>query len=59
MSDDKDIKAELKKIQYLLAGVLLNRNPNVKETAKIIGCSDKVLTKFYPDRSKKKNAKKE
>ena len=51
--EDKQIK-ELKKIQHLLAGILLKRNPNVKEVAKIIGCSDKTLTKLYPEKKRKK-----
>ncbi len=58
MSKDNHLEKELKKIQYLLAGILLNRKPKVKEVAKIIGCSDKIITKIYPDRkNKKKNDK--
>lgn len=45
---------ELKKIQYLLAGILLKRNPNIKEVAKVISCSDKILTKIYPEKKRKK-----
>jgi len=51
---NNDIELELKKVQYLLAGLLLKRKPTVKEVAKIIGCSDKTITKLYPERSKEK-----
>jgi len=52
---NKEIQDHLQDIKYLLAGILLGRKPNLKEVAKIIGCSDKTLTKIYPD--KKKNGK--
>lgn len=45
---------ELKKIEYLLAGILLNKKTDIKKVAKIIGVSDKTLTKFYPERKAKK-----
>ena len=41
---------ELKKIQYLLAGILLNKKTDLKGVAKIIKVSDKTLTKLYPER---------
>lgn len=46
----KDIEERLQTLEYLLAGILLGKKPNVKEVAKIIGCSDKVLTRLYPER---------
>ena len=51
---ESNLELELKKIQYLLAGVLLKRNPTVKEIAKIIGCSDNMITKLYPNKQKNK-----
>jgi len=55
-NNDQIIK-ELKKIEYLLAGILLNKKTDLKKVAKIIGVSDKTLTKFYPERKQKKNDK--
>ena len=49
----KTIEEHLQAVQYLLAGILLKRNPNVKEVAKVIGCSDNLLTKMYPERTSK------
>lgn len=55
MSKNNDlIMKELKKIQCLLAGILLNKKTDLKKVAKIIGVSDKTLTKFYPERKAKK-----
>jgi AraC-like DNA-binding protein len=55
--NNKEIQKHLKEIKYLLAGILLNKKPNIKEVAKAAGCSDKTLTKLFPER--KKNAKTE
>lgn len=58
MTEKKDnIERELKKLQYLLAGLLLNKKPNIKQVAKVIGVSDKTLTKFYPEKKGKKAKK--
>jgi len=58
MKEEKEhIKEELKRIQHLLAGILLKRTPTVKEVAKIMGCSDNVISKLYPEKKKKKNDK--
>lgn len=54
---NKEIEDRLRTIEYLLAGLLLKKDPNLKQVAKIIGCSDKVLTKLYPSREVKKNDK--
>jgi len=51
---NKTIEEELQIIQYLLAGILLKKEPNIKEVAKIMEFSDKTITKFYPERKKKK-----
>lgn len=44
-------------IEYLLAGLLLKNSVNIKQVAKIIGCSDNILTALYPNRKKRKNKK--
>lgn len=54
----KDAEERLKTVEFLLAGILLEKKPNIKEVAKIIGCSDKTLTKLYPERKVKSNAEK-
>lgn len=41
-------------IEYLLAGLLLKKEVDVKKVAKIIGCSDRILTAMYPKRRKAK-----
>lgn len=51
---NKEIEDHLEDIKYLLAGILLDRKPNLKEVARVIGCSDKKLTKLYPKKVKKK-----
>jgi hypothetical protein len=43
-----------KTIEYLLAGLLLKRDVNLKQVAKIIGCHTNILTKMYPERNRKK-----
>jgi hypothetical protein len=50
----KKIEDHLQAIQYLLAGILLKKEANLKKVAKIIGISDKELTKIYPQRKGKK-----
>jgi hypothetical protein len=52
---NKEIEDHLQDIKFLLAGILLNKRPNIKEVAKVIGCSDKMLTKLYPENNKKKS----
>lgn len=51
--DNKEIIENLKAIKFLLAGIILKRNPNIKEVAKAIGCSDNTLTAIYPERKNK------
>jgi len=51
---NKEIEDRLQTIEYLLAGILLNRTPSLKEVAKVVGCSDKTLTAMFPDRKNKK-----
>ena len=53
----KTAEDRLQAIEYLLAGILLKKNTDIKKVAKIIGCSDKTLTKIYPERKKKKSGK--
>jgi len=55
MENSKGIEKELRAIKFLLAGMLLKRNPNIKEVAKVIGCSDNTLTALYPGNKSKKN----
>ncbi|MDE1854865.1 MAG: hypothetical protein KGH57_00900 [Candidatus Micrarchaeota archaeon] len=50
----KKTEEHLETIEYLLAGVLLKGGSGVKQVAKIIGCSDKTLTKLYPQNKKEK-----
>jgi len=54
----KDTKDHLQAIEYLLAGILLKRDVNVKDIAKIIGCSDNALTKLYPQKGRKSSKNK-
>jgi len=49
---NKEIEDHLQDIKYLIVGILLERKPNLKEVAKIIGCSDKTLTKIYSHKKK-------
>lgn len=54
----KKIKTQedhLQAIEYLLAGLLLKKEVDLKKVAKIIGCSDKTLTALYPARKKGKD----
>ena len=55
--NNKEIIEHLKRIEYLLAGILLGRKPNVKEVAKAIKCSDNTLTAVFPDKGKGKKVK--
>ncbi|MBS3077362.1 hypothetical protein J4233_03755 [Candidatus Pacearchaeota archaeon] len=50
---NKEIEDRLQTIEYLLAGILMKREPNIKEVAKVIGCSDTKLSSLFPDRKKK------
>ena len=50
---NKEIEDHLEDIKFLLAGILLKRTPNIKQVAKIIGCSDKKLTSLFPQKQKK------
>jgi len=50
---NKGVEEHLRKIEYLLAGILLKKDSNLKQVAKIIKCSDKTLTKLFPERKKK------
>ncbi len=54
----KDIEGRLQTIEYLLAGLLLGKKPTVKEVSKIVGCSDNVLTKLFPEKKVKKSGRK-
>lgn len=54
----KDNEEHLQTIEYLLAGILLGKKPTVKEVSKIIGCSDKRLSKLYPEKKVKKSGRK-
>ena len=56
---NKEIEEHLLDIKYLLAGILLNKKPNIKEVAKVVGCSDKTLTNLYPERKIKQEVQKE
>lgn len=54
---NKDIEDRLKTIEFLLAGILLGKKADLKTVAKVIGCSDKTLTKLYPERKSNKKEK--
>ena len=46
----KSTEEHLQTVQYLLAGILLKKEVDIKKVAKIIGCSDKTLTALYPEK---------
>ena len=46
----KSIEDHLQSIEYLLAGLLLKKDVDLKKVSRIIGCSDKTLTKLYPQK---------
>ena len=46
----KTNEEHLQTIEYLLAGLLLKKEVDVKKVAKIIGCSDNVITGLYPNK---------
>jgi hypothetical protein len=48
----KTVEEHLQTIEYLLAGLILKKEVNIKRVAKIIGCSDKELTKLFPEKRK-------
>ena len=53
----KTTEEHLQTIEYLLAGLLLKKEIDIKKVAKIIGRSDKTLTSMYPERRRgNKNA---
>lgn len=57
----KKIKTQeehLQTIEFLLAGLLMKKEVDIKKVAKIIGCSDNILTALYPEKKKGKNGKK-
>lgn len=41
-------------MEILLAGLILKRDVDLKQVSKVIGISDKTLSKFFPERKKKK-----
>lgn len=49
---NKTVEQHLQTIEYLLAGILLKKEVNVKKVSKILGCSDKVLTELYPEQKR-------
>jgi hypothetical protein len=51
----KTTEEHLETVELLLAGLLLGRQPDVKQVAKVIGVSDKVLSALYPQRKERKN----
>jgi hypothetical protein len=56
----KNTEEHRQTIEYLLAGLLLKKEVDIKKVAKIIGCSDKTLTSFYPEKRRGKiNERKE
>jgi len=46
----KTTEEHLQTIEYLLAGLLLKKDVDIKKVAKIIECSDKTLTRMYPEK---------
>ena len=50
----KSQEEHLQTIEYLLAGLLLEREVTVNEVAKVIGCSNYTLIKLYPMHRKKR-----
>jgi hypothetical protein len=50
----KSVEDHLQDIKYLLAAILLKKEPNIKEVAKAAGCSDNKLTELFPEKVKKR-----
>jgi len=50
---NKTMEEHLQTIEYLLAGMLLKKDVDVKKVAKVIGCSDKTLSALYPEKRKR------
>ncbi len=50
----KKIEEHLQTIEYLLAGILLKKDTDLRKVAKIIGCSDNTLTALYPEKKRGK-----
>ncbi len=50
----KTTEGHLQVIEYLLAGLLLKKEVDIKKVAKIIGCSDNALTAIYPKKGKRR-----
>jgi len=51
----KKVEDHLEIIENLLAGIILERTPTVKQLAKIMEISDKELTRLYPRPKKNKS----
>ena len=54
---NKEIKDHLESIELLLAGILINKKPDIKKVAKITRCSDKKITRYFPTKDNPKNKK--
>jgi len=48
------VEEHLARIEILMAGILLDRRPNVKEIAKVIGVSDNELSRLFPRKKETK-----
>lgn len=51
----KTVEDHLQTISYLLAGILMKKETDIRTVAKIVGCSDKVLYELYPEKRQVKN----
>jgi hypothetical protein len=53
----KTTEEHLQVIEFLLAGQLLERKPDIKQVAKVIGVGDDVITGMFPATIPKKRSK--
>ena len=55
---NRSVEDHLQSIEYMLAAILLKREPNIKTVAKLVGVSDNDLTDLFPvsNSRKKKSA---
>lgn len=49
----KTVEEHLHTIELLLAAIVLKKDVNVKQVAKVIGVSDKTITELFPEKKSK------
>ncbi len=48
----RTVEEHLGSIEMLLAALILKKDVNIKQVAKVIGVSDSKLTEMFPDKKK-------